>query len=170
MFNFDKKCRHGGFTLIEAAIATAVVGIGIVALLDGMASGTRINSAGRDITQAVFIAQEIREWTMRLPFSDLDEADMDNPPGPDSPTSPQYVVDDLDDLMDATFDPPRDGQGNRITEMADWTQTIAMHWKDPYSLTTTVPAGSSDVVSVAVTVCKAGREIMTTTWLVTRKQ
>ncbi|HOF19019.1 MAG TPA: prepilin-type N-terminal cleavage/methylation domain-containing protein, partial [Phycisphaerae bacterium] len=56
-----------GFTLIEVAIATAIIAIGVVALVVSVGSGTRANQGGTELTQAVFLAQEIREWTLRLP-------------------------------------------------------------------------------------------------------
>lgn len=165
--------RHGGFTLVEAAIATAIVGTGVVALLHALAAGTRVNQEGRHITQAVFLAQEVREWTLQLPFSDPDPGTEDNPPGSDG-ASPLTWVDDLDDLMNVTFTPPRvqlprDHVGDTLYEMGDWSQTILMEWRDPNSLTTAVPPGNSDVVSVTVIITYKGREILTTNWLVTRR-
>lgn len=162
------KRRHGGFTLIEAAIATVVVGMGIVALLHAMGAGTRVNHEGSSVTQAVFLGQEIREWTMQLPFSDLDPGDAGNPPGSDGSDS-QVFVDDLDDLMNVTYSPPRDGQGYVIDGMDGWYQTISIEWKDPANLTLTVPAGSTDTVSVTVTVGRNAHTALSTSWLVTRR-
>jgi len=159
---------HGGFTIIETAMATAVVGIGIVAMVHAMAAGTKVNSQGRDITHAIFLAQEIREWTLQLPFSDLDPGDADNPPGPDG-SDPQLFVDDLDDLMGVTYIPPRDGQEQIIDGMANWSQTIELEWRDPNSLTTAVPKGSTDVISVSVTIRHDGQKVLSTSWLVTRR-
>ena len=101
MYDRRNARRRGGFgfTLIEASIAIMVVGLGIVAMLHAMGAGTRINQEGRDITSAVFLAQEIREWTLQLPFSDPDPGAQGNPPGPDG-SDPLLFVDDLDDLLD----------------------------------------------------------------------
>jgi len=160
--------RREGFTLIEAAIAVMVVGLGIVSLVHAMGAGTRVNATGRDITTATFLAQEVREWTLGLPFSDPDPGDADNPPGPDG-SDPHMFVDDLDDLMSTTFSPPRDGQGYVIDGMDDWSQLIGMGWRDPDSLTTTVPAGTSDVVNVIVLICHKQEIVLITSWLVTRR-
>ena len=72
---------RGGFTLIEVAVAIIVVGIAVVALMTAVAAGTRVSGADMNITQAAFIVQELREWTLRLPFSDPDASDALNPPG-----------------------------------------------------------------------------------------
>jgi len=159
---------RGGFTLIEVAVATVVIGIGVTSLLLTVGSGTRINSAAQELTRAVFCAQEIREWTLKLPFSDTDPADMDNPPGPDG-SNPQVFVDDLDDLMDVTYAPPRDGQGSPIADMVGWTQQITLTWRDPSDLLSTVEAGTSDVIYVSVQISRHGREVLTVGWLVTRR-
>ncbi len=158
-----------GFTLIEVLIATALIGLGVTALLVAAQSGTQVNMAGRDITQATYLAQEVREWTLKLPFSDPDDADAGNPPGPDG-SDPLSFVDDLDDMIEVVYSPPRDASGGQISGLDGWTQRVNLEWKDPDSLLTTVSAGSSDVVRVVVTVEKDGRAVLSTGWLVTRRE
>jgi type II secretory pathway pseudopilin PulG len=155
-------------TLIEVAVATVIIGIGIAAILVASASTTHVNEAGRKLTLAVFLAQEIREWTLRLPFSDPDPGDQGNPPGPDN-SDPQVFVDDLDDLMDVTYSPPRDGQGTPISDMVGWSQKIYLTWRNPDNLTQVVTAGSSDIVNVQVEVSYKGQQIMSTSWLIARR-
>ncbi|MFB3891858.1 MAG: prepilin-type N-terminal cleavage/methylation domain-containing protein [Phycisphaerae bacterium] len=159
---------RGGFTLVEVAVATAIIGLGVAALLATIAAGTRSNAAGQKLTQATFLAQEIREWTLRLPFSDPDPGDAGNPPGPDG-SDPHVFVDDLDDLMDVTFSPPRDGRGSAISGMDNWSQTITMTWRDPSSLSTIVSPGASNAIYVQVVVSYHSQPVLTTGWLVTRR-
>jgi len=161
------RSSRGGFSLIEVAVATAIVGIGMAALLAATMSGTRTNDAGKKLTQAVFLAQGVREWTLGLPFSDPDPADADNPPGPDD-GDPQTFVDDLDDLIDVTYSPPRDGQGMAIHDLNDWSQTIQLTWVNADDPSTPVIAGASDVILVSVTVSYLGQSVVSTGWLVTR--
>ena len=162
------RSARGGFTLIEVAVATAIVGVGVVAMMTSIAANTKANHAGQSLTHAVFLAQEIREWTIKLPFSDPDPGDVGKPPGPDS-SDPQTFVDDLDDLMGVTYSPPRDGLGNAITYMREWSQTINLTWRDPDSLTTVVSPGTSELVYVQVEISHQGRTTLTTGWLVTRR-
>ena len=157
-----------GFTLAEVIVATAVVGIGISALMVATKSGTEVNMAGREITQATFLAQELREWTLRLPFSDQDVGDQDNPPGPDG-SDPQVFVDDLDDLMGVTYSPPRDASGEAISDMDGWAQTIDLSWRDRNDLATSVAPGSSNMIYVDVTISHSGRTVLSTGWLVARR-
>ena len=114
-----------GFSLIEAMIATVLVGIGVASVMVATRSGTEVNAAGRAITQATYLVQEIREWTLKLPFSDQDPGDAYNPPGPDG-SDPQTFVDDLDDLMEATLSPPVGGNGTPLPDKDGWSQSVAL--------------------------------------------
>jgi len=157
-----------GFTLVEALVAVMIVGLGAAAIMVSAASNTRANDTAGKLTEAVFLAQELREWTLSLPFTDPDPGDEGNPPGPDG-SDPQDYVDDLDDLMDVTYSPPRDGTGTAIAEMSEWSQSINITWRDPDDLTSTVADGSSSIVYVEVTIAFQGSEVMKTGWLVAER-
>ena len=139
-------------------------------------SSTRVNDVGGKLAQGTFLAQEIREWSLALPFSDPDAADAGNPPGPDG-VDPQVFVDDLDDFLGfyqrgTTYKPPRDGMGNAITSLPDWSQTITLAWRDPNNVAAPAPhgVGTSDVVYVHVDVAYRDKTVYGTNWLVTRKK
>lgn len=158
----------GGFTLIEIVVATVLVGLALVAMMASVGSNTRVNDAGTKLTQGTFLAQEIREWTLSLPFCDQDAGDLGNPPGSDG-SDPQVWVDDLDDLMDVTYCPPRDGQGYAIANLSAWSQTITMTWRDPNDLGSTVSSGSSEVIYVNVDIKHSNNLVVSSGWLVTKK-
>jgi prepilin-type N-terminal cleavage/methylation domain-containing protein len=167
MMTRTRTPARGGFSLIEIAVATAIVGLALAAVLVACGSNTRVNEAGRKLTQGALLAQEIREWTLALPFSDPDPADQGKPPGPDG-SSPQVFVDDLDDLMNVTYNAPRNGQGQALSELAGWSQTITMTWRDPADVSQTVAPGTSDVIRVQVDVAYKGKSVASNSWLVTR--
>lgn len=137
------SCRRGrqGFTLIEVAVATAVIGMGVAAMLTAIGSGTRANDAGQKLTQAAFLAQEIREWTVRQPFANL---------------------------ATVTYNPPVDGRGQQITDMPGWSQAVTVSWRNTSSLSTVVTPGTSDVVYVQVVVSYNNQPSLTTGWLIKR--
>ncbi len=118
------------------------------------------------MTQAIFLAQEIREWTMRLPYVDPNHPTKS--PGPDAGEDPNTFVNDLYDLSGATFTPPRDGRGNAIAGLTGWSQSISMEWRQENSLATVyLPRGGSAVVCVTVTIKLNNQTVYTTSWLVT---
>ncbi len=162
-----KRTKPKGFCLIEVAVAVCVVGLGMASLMAATGACTRAREGGSRLSKAVCLAQEIREWTVRLPFSDPDELDAGNPPGADA-YDPQGGADDLDDLMGATFDPPRNGQGSSMGDMVGWSQTMTLTWVTPYRLTEVQP-GESDTVRVQVNVRHDGQDVFSTEWIIARR-
>ncbi len=161
----NKRSRRKGFTLIEAAIATCIIGMGIASLMAGLGAYSRANGGATEITEAIFLLQEIREWTVRLPFSDPDAADAGNPPGLD--TYDYGVVDDLDDLMGATYNAPLNARGEAMYDKMAWSQQVTLTYLDSDDLTA-VPAGASGMVRVEVEMTYQGRHIYSAGWLVNR--
>jgi prepilin-type N-terminal cleavage/methylation domain-containing protein len=158
---------RSGFTLIEAVIATAIVGLGVSAMMMASQAGTRVNADSQEQTRAIFLAQEVREWIATLPFKDPDVGQQNNPPGTDG-SSPQTFVDDVDDMMDVTYSPPRNGQGTAITAMSGWSQKIKMTWVNTANFSSPVADGASNVIKVRVDILRGRKTVLTTTWLVTK--
>ncbi|MFA6133129.1 MAG: prepilin-type N-terminal cleavage/methylation domain-containing protein [Phycisphaerae bacterium] len=164
--------RGRGFSLVEVAVATAIIGIAVTALMASLAAGTRSNRASQQLTQAVFLAQELREWTSTLPFKDPDPADANNPPGPDG-TSPQSFVDDLDDLTGVTYSPPVDctsAPAQRLNGLRGWSETFTLTWRDPNNLTHAVSNGGSEIINVQVDIKYQNRIVLTSGWIVAKKE
>ena len=161
MSNARSKKGRGGFTLIEVAIAVVIIAVGVTALMLGAASSTRTNNASRELTQAVLLAQDLREWTVKLPFFDPDLGS----PGPLGPEAGEYEVDDLDDLHGQTFSPPRDATGYQMYGMTGWSQMVTVNWVDPNNLTV-ISTTPTDTVSVQVIVSRDSIPLLSTGWLV----
>jgi len=59
-----------GFTLIEAAFTTVIIGVGVVAMVDAQQSFVRSNNWSNESSTAAFLAAEVREMTRLLPRHD----------------------------------------------------------------------------------------------------
>jgi Tfp pilus assembly protein PilV len=153
-----------GFTLTDTVIAAAIIALGVTSLIAVCGACTQAAESGRQLTQAVFLAENIREWSVMLPMTDPDEQDAGYPPGPD-PYDTYGVPDDVDDLAYLTCDPPRDGQGQPMQGMAGWAQAITLTWLDKQTLEAVQPGGS-DVVQVDVTISFEYEPVFTTGWLI----
>ncbi|MFG0305335.1 MAG: hypothetical protein ACF8Q5_03880 [Phycisphaerales bacterium JB040] len=93
---------QGGFTLIEAAMATVIIGVGVLAMIDAQSAFIRANLWSNHAASATFLANEIREYTRLLPRHDpvsglVIDGGVLYGWGPDEG---EITVDDFDDLDD----------------------------------------------------------------------
>ena len=161
--------RHGrpAFTLAEVVVTTVLMGLVFVAALAALQTGTNANVRASEMSTALSLVGEVREWTISLPFKDPDPADQGKPVGPDSYSGGVPFVDDVDDLMGAHFSPPRSSQGAALSTLAGWSQDITLTWRDETNVTQSVTAGTSDVIYVNVVISHNGEQVFEQGWLVT---
>jgi type II secretory pathway pseudopilin PulG len=106
-----KGQRRAGFTLIETALATVIIGVGVVAIVEAQQSFMRANTWSSQAATAAFLGNEIRELTRKLPRHDpvtglfiADDGNGGNllvgwgPEGNEAEVSDFDDVDDLDGL------------------------------------------------------------------------
>src|SRR5687767_6909579 len=90
-----------GFTLLEACFVTAIVGLGIVGVLQLIAAGSMSNIESNELTTAVFLADSVNELMQGASYGML-KSTYDN----------------------QTYSPPKDGSGNTLSGFSDWQQVI----------------------------------------------
>ncbi|MEM9064268.1 MAG: hypothetical protein AAGB51_02135 [Planctomycetota bacterium] len=66
----QRRNARPGFTLIEAAFTTVIIGVGVVAMVDAQQAFVRSNNWSNESSTAAFLASEIREMTRLLPRHD----------------------------------------------------------------------------------------------------
>jgi hypothetical protein len=134
-------CRgRSGFTLIEAAITTVIIGLGVVAMLQLLATGTLVNVRGTETTTAMNLAKNIRERTIQAPF------------------------DTLVGMNGQSLSPPIDSRGVSLTELPEWRQQVAVKAVDPDRLTTTVTDPTPQAVRITATISRNGRVVTDMSW------
>lgn len=135
-------CRSG-FTLIEAAIATVIIGVGVLAIVELLAAGTLSNATGTQLTTAINLANNVNEWSMRTEYTDL-RTTFDN----------------------KAFSPAKDALGANLADFDGWKQVIDVQYVDPNRVTLAVPDSQPEPTSrVIVTITRHDRPILTTTFL-----
>jgi hypothetical protein len=150
-----RPTRARGFTLIEAAIATGIVGSGIVAVMAAQRAFHQRNEWATHAAIAQQLGCEIRELALRLPARDPVTGDDVWGAEPDEASVDEF--DDLDDLDGAVFD-SADGTGpisalrTPIPDMAGWRQRVRVEYIDPFELTSDVDPGESGLVRVTVAI------------------
>src|SRR5688500_4836529 len=96
-----------GFTLIEAAIVTVVVGVGIVGMLQLLAAGTLANTESTELTTALNLAGNVHEMSLSVPYQNIMTLD-----------GQQYS-------------PPIDSKKQTISALTNWKQAVTVNYVDP---------------------------------------
>ncbi|MCC6681207.1 MAG: hypothetical protein IT445_09950 [Phycisphaeraceae bacterium] len=158
--------RAAGFTLIEAALTTVIVGTGVLAIVAAQQAYHQKNDWAQHTGTAMLLANEIRELTLPLPLHDPLSHASTLGPELNEPDIEDY--DDLDDFagivnpsgMGAglTINPPVNALRQVIPNMEGWTQFVMVEGVLPSNLasSTTFAIGSTDMVRVTVTVSYQG--------------
>ena len=118
-----RRCcrRPGGFTLIEAALTTAITGIAFFAIMELFSACTQQNRVGSNMTTAMLLAGHIQETMAGLAFNDpvVGRANF----GPEVGQS-LLSYDDIDDFDGQNLNPPIDAMRRHIPELAQFTQNV----------------------------------------------
>ena len=135
----NRKTRTG-FTLIEAAMTTVIIGLGVVSMMRLLAAGTVSNLEGTELTTGINLAKSIRELGLQKSMAEVIA------------------------MNGVSHQPPWDSSGAAISSMSNWKQTIAVSAVDPNRLTTTIIDSTPAVVRVTVTVTHNNRTVGSASW------
>ena len=161
-----RACKRAGFTLIEAALVTCLIGFGVVSVLQLLATGTMSNVEASELTTGITLANNVREMMQSLSFVDPVQATHWGPETGE--TTATY--NDVDDFDGATFSPPLDARRQSLSGFGGWTQHVDVYTCDPNRLTLSVPKGTNPMNKVVVTVSHNGRVVAQTSWLIVSAQ
>lgn len=134
----NKLIAAAGFTLIEAMIATLLVGIAVVSLMVSSQAFTSVNSAGINLSTAEFLIEEVRERTVPIEFDNLA-------------------------AFAGTYSPPEDIEGNQLTDFAGFSQQVTVQNVSPSDFT--VPQAGSDFARVTVAILLNSSQITSASWI-----
>lgn len=115
--------RRGGFTLIEAALATVIIGMGVVATLGLFGTCAESNAASNNQTVGMMLAGNIQELAASMQFNDpyYGRTTFGSETGETVAT-----YNDIDDLDGKTFNPPIDAERNTLENMSQYSQVISV--------------------------------------------
>ncbi|QOV90115.1 PilV family protein [Humisphaera borealis] len=156
------QSRRKGFTLIEAAWVTVIVGIGAVAMLELLAAGTVVNANGNQMTTAVNLANNMREIALGLPFND--------PEQPVTWATKEASVASYDDVLDldgTSFSPPLDVRRQPIADLTSWKQTVTVQSVAPDAVPSVRPNNATTATArVTVKILQNNKQVHEMSWLV----
>lgn len=137
--------RAAGFTLIEAALTTVIVGTGVLAMVAAQQAYHSKNGWAQRTNTAMLLANELRELTITLPAHDPVTG-----PANLGPETGETTVNDFDDLDDFAgtidvngigsgmdFNPPINALRLTVPDMDKWTQRIRVESVLPDNISST---------------------------------
>lgn len=159
------RSARRGFTLIEAAMVTVIIGIGVVAMLELLAAGTMSNSKGTELTTAVNLANNIREVSLGMPFYDPQ-----TPTFWDTKEADVTLYDNVLDLDGAEFSPPLDVRRQPISAYTGWKQQVKVESvADDHVASVRPNTTSYPTARVTVTIVHGATPVYTLSWLAVAK-
>jgi type II secretory pathway pseudopilin PulG len=142
----SRQFRPGGFTLIEAAMATVIIGVAFTAMLQLNAKGTEANNDGTELTTAINLAGNIHEASIRVSYDQIF-------------------------TLRGTHNPPVNARLQNISGMNGWTQVVGVSYVDDNKLTQTVPDTQYEPTArITAIIQRNGREVYRSTWLTAASQ
>jgi type II secretory pathway pseudopilin PulG len=182
--------RQAGFTLIEAALTTIIVGTGVLAIVAAQQAYHQKNEWSMRANTGMLLANEIRELTISLPLHDPIGGNSNI--GPEENEGDVAAYDDVDDFggplnsdgfgQGTTIEPPIDALRQRKETMERWSQHVEVQRLSPEEIDASEPLAweedstvDVEVARVTVTVRYQGpnmnqsRGVTELTWVVTEK-
>lgn len=157
-----RHTRRPGFTLVEVLVASAIMGVLFVGLMEAFKVGLQMLEQSQRVTIASTLAEEIHQMTLALPFEDPEE------PGSWGLETGEGLApyDDVDDLDASSFSPPVNADGLPIEGFGDYRQDVSVVSVSEQDFDVVVGDGASGVSRVTVRVTCQGDDVLTMSWLV----
>jgi prepilin-type N-terminal cleavage/methylation domain-containing protein len=156
-----RRPRRRGFTLIESAMVTVIVGVGCVGMLQLLATGTMSNAEGTEQTVAINLASNIREMSLGMSFYDPQQPTMWN--------TKEATVAEWDNIMDldgAVFSPPLDARRQPIGGYPGWSQAVEVESVSEANVNLAVPDTTGEPTArVTVSIRRHGISVYKISWL-----
>ena len=140
MNNKYKKSYGAGFSLIEALVASVIIGLAVVGLLLSSGSLTKVNAAGIEISTAEFLIEEVKSRCASMVYDDLP-------------------------AVAGTYSPPQDIYGTALTNFSTFSQQVTVENVSNSDFTVVVGLGGSDFVRITTKILLNGSEISSADWI-----
>lgn len=143
-------------TLVEALVATVVVGVMLVAALN-TAGGARLARRNlADQCRAKLLAQQLMAEITSLPYTDPDGLGvLLGPDGLEALSAGRTGFDDVDDFNGWSASPPKLRDGTVLTELVGWRHDVVVNWVNPAQVQDVLLVESS-VKRIVVTIRASG--------------
>jgi len=119
-----------GFTLVEAVIASVIVGVMLVAALNTLGASARARRIQATRSQGPALAGQLMAEILQMPYSDPDRSPRFGPEGSEH-ARPRSRYDDVDDYHNWSACPPQMKDRTVLTDLAGWRREVTVAYADP---------------------------------------
>jgi Tfp pilus assembly protein PilV len=155
-----RRQLHGarsGFSLIEVAISSILVGSILVTAMSTVGAVLRFRSSSSDSGRAALLATDLLAEISGQPYSDPNQTPV---LGKESGETTRAQFDDVDDYDSWTETPPKNRAGTNLTGFTGWTRSVTVARAQRNSPMQT--AGSDEGLKrIRITVSKNGVTLQT---------
>lgn len=155
-----KRANRAGFSLVEAAIAVALVGVTAVGALTAAANSATRRSDVAARAQAALLAEDLADEIAGVAYEDPQLGSTTLGPDAGESGANRSRFDDVDDYNGWTDAGACDRSGAAISGMTGYTRSVLVQWVLSSSPTTT-SVSETGVKLVTVTVSRGGRAATT---------
>ena len=121
-------------------MTTVIVGVGLVATLQLLASGTSATIDGANLTTGINLAKNVRELSLKSTFAEVRA------------------------MNGKVYNPPVDSRGERLNGFDNWTQTVSVQPVEPDDLTVPIVDPMPHAVRVTARVANNGSYVYELSW------
>ena len=163
LLRHSRNAPRRAFTLIETALATVIVGVGVLAMVAAQQGFHKQNGWSTHASIATRLGNEIREMTLNLPRND--PVTSSTFWGAESNETFVGAFDDLDDfdgdgnglIFSAELgNGPLNARREIISNMNGWAQEVYVHNVDPFNIHSIEADNSTNMLMVEVVVTYQG--------------
>jgi len=149
-------------------MTTAIIGFGVVGMVQLLAAGTISNSEGTELTTAINLANNIREISLGMNYQDPEQPTVWNTKeGTGTPNNRVALYDNVFDLDGDTYNPPLDVRRLPIGNYTNWAQQVVVETVDPDQIASARPKNATwPTARITVTVTRNGTPVHSASWLV----
>jgi MSHA pilin protein MshD len=156
---------RAGFTVIEGAIASIVLGLLVGAVANSVSAAAASRQRLADNSRGALLAEDLMTEIVQLDYAE--PSNFSAPLGTDSGEvsgSSRALFDDVDDYHGLVESPPRAQDGTVISGLSGWTRQTTVKWAtvaDP----TTDSSTETTIKRITVTVKRGNRTVGTSVWI-----
>jgi MSHA pilin protein MshD len=145
-----RRTRAGAFTIVEAVMATIIVGVMFVAALNTVGAARLTQYRASLVERGQLLARLLTAEIVRQSYEDPDGTPVFGRETNES-AAPRTTWDDVDDYDGLSETPPVARDGTALTNFAGWKWTVKVQWVDPADPSVT-KAAESGAKRITVTV------------------